>query len=141
MSAAKRLRDDAGVSVIASPLATDKLLAKTLKLVRRATRDKKVRRGVREVQKALRKKQKGICVIAGDISPLDVIAHFAGLCEDNDVPYIYVPSKAELGAAGATQRPTSVVMVCPGEGEWDQRELFDTLADKFRAAAPSMREA
>ena len=33
------------------------------------------------------------------------------LCEDHNVPYLYVTSRAELGAAGNTKRPTSVVMV------------------------------
>lgn len=27
------------------------------------------------------------------------------------MPYVFVPSRAELGAAGSTKRPTSVVMV------------------------------
>lgn len=38
-----------------------------------------------------------VCVIAGDISPIDVITPLPVLCEDADVPYIYVPSKDELG--------------------------------------------
>jgi H/ACA ribonucleoprotein complex subunit 2 len=33
------------------------------------------------------------------------------LCEDNDVQYCYVPSKEDLGSAGSTKRPTSVVMI------------------------------
>ena len=32
-------------------------------------------------------------VIAGDISPIDVISHVPVTCEDNSVPYVYVPSK------------------------------------------------
>lgn len=34
-----------------------------------------------------------ICVIAGNISPIDVITHVPILCEESDVPYVYVPSK------------------------------------------------
>ena len=34
-----------------------------------------------------------VCIIAGDISPIDVITPLPVLCEDNDVPYVYVPSK------------------------------------------------
>jgi H/ACA ribonucleoprotein complex subunit 2 len=130
-----KLRDDAGVSIIANPLATDKLLKKTLKLVKHASKAKMARRGVREVQKAIRKKQKGICVIAGDISPVDVISHLAALCEEAETPYIYVPSKLELGAAGATKRPTSVVMVVPGDN-WEHAEEFREVQEKIRAAAP-----
>lgn len=52
------------------------------------------------------------------------------LCEDHGIPYVYVPSRAELGAAGATKRPTSIVMVTPrvgkgakdvGEAEWSEQ--------------------
>jgi len=130
------LRSKSGVSVIAHPLAEDKLLKKTLKVVKKASKTKNVRRGVKEVQKALRKKQKGICVIAGDISPIDVISHLPILCEENDVPYIYVPSKAELGSAGSTKRPTSCVMIVPGDKDWEHAELYDDVAEKIRAKAP-----
>ena len=34
-----------------------------------------------------------LCIIAGDISPIDVITHLPILCEDKDIPYVYVPSK------------------------------------------------
>ncbi|KAH9260044.1 hypothetical protein BASA81_001816 [Batrachochytrium salamandrivorans] len=133
--AVKRLRDDNGVSVIAVPLAEEKLLKKTLKLVKKASKEKKIRRGVREVQKALRKKQKGICVIAGDISPIDVISHLPGMCEENGIPYVYVPSRVDLGLAGSTKRPTSCVMIVPGEG-WEHAEDFAEIEDKVKAATP-----
>ena len=67
----------------------------------------------------------GIVVLAADISPMDVISHIPVLCEDHGIPYVYVPSRAELGAASATKRPTSVVMIAPkvkevkGDGEGD----------------------
>lgn len=34
-----------------------------------------------------------LCVIAGNISPIDVITHVPILCEEEEIPYIYVPSK------------------------------------------------
>jgi len=42
---------------------------------------------------------------------MDVISHLPVLCEDHGVPYVFVTSRAELGAASLTKRPTSVVMV------------------------------
>jgi H/ACA ribonucleoprotein complex subunit 2 len=78
-----------------------------------------LKRGVKEVVKALRKSPQGtanttapgVVILAADISPMDVISHIPVLCEDHNVPYIFVTSRAELGAAGNTKRPTSVVMV------------------------------
>lgn len=34
-----------------------------------------------------------VCIIAGNISPIDVITHVPILCEDKDIPYVYVSSK------------------------------------------------
>lgn len=103
------------VCAIASPLANKKLHKKVLKTVKKASKAKHVKRGVKEVVKSLRKGESKqtqcLVVIAGDISPIDVISHIPVLCEDHAVPYIYVTSKEELGAAGGTKRPTSVVMI------------------------------
>jgi H/ACA ribonucleoprotein complex subunit 2 len=84
--------------------------------------NKSLKRGVKEVVKALRKspipppnskpsEPACIVILAADISPMDVISHIPVLCEDHSIPYVYITSRAELGAAGATKRPTSVVMV------------------------------
>ena len=102
-------------SVIAKPMASRKLTKRLYKAVRKAKKAKKLRRGVREVVKALRKNEKGVVVLAGDVSPIDVISHIPVFCEEKEVPYCYVPCRKDLGLAGGTQRPTSVVMVQSGK--------------------------
>ena len=59
----------------------------------------------------------GVVILAADISPMDVISHIPVLCEDHGVPYAFVTSRAELGAAGSTKRPTSVVLVGKERGK------------------------
>jgi H/ACA ribonucleoprotein complex subunit 2 len=54
-----------------------------------------------------------ILVLAADITPIDIISHLPVMCEDAKIPYVFVPSKEELGHASATKRPTSCVMICP----------------------------
>ena len=87
------------------------------------------------------------CVLAGNISPIDVITHVPVLCEDAGVPYIYVPSKEALGAAGGTKRPTSVMLVlleplkAPAAGaDAGEREAFEAefgkVHAKLKASAP-----
>ena len=34
-----------------------------------------------------------LVIIAGDVSPLDIISHMPVLCEDKNIPYCYAPSK------------------------------------------------
>ena len=107
--------------VIAKPMAGRKLTKRLYKTVRKAKKAKKLRRGVREVVKALRKNEKGVVVLAGDVSPIDVISHIPVFCEEKEVPYCYVPSRKDLGQAGGTTRPTSVVLVQSGK---DYEEVY-----------------
>ncbi len=51
------------VSIIAKPLAPKKTTKKIHKLVKKATQAKIVRRGVKEVVKAIRKGERGFCII------------------------------------------------------------------------------
>ncbi|KAJ1917505.1 snoRNA-binding protein [Tieghemiomyces parasiticus] len=102
------------VSPLAVPLANEKLAKATYKVLKKASKHKHVRRGVKEVVKSLRKGSKGLVVMAGNVAPMDVISHLPVLCEDNTVPYVFIPSKADLGASCMTKRPTCVVMLVPG---------------------------
>ena len=54
-----------------------------------------------------------LCVIAGDISPIDVITHVPVLCEEAGIKYVYVPSKEQLGASSGCKRPTSCILIVP----------------------------
>ena len=58
-----------------------------------------------------------LIVLAGDTSPMDVISHFPILAEESGIAYVYVTSKALLGQASSTKRPTSVVMISPGSNK------------------------
>jgi H/ACA ribonucleoprotein complex subunit 2 len=119
------------VGPIAHPLASEKLNKKVLKVVKKATKANQVKRGVKEVVKGLRKGVVGFVVIAGDISPIDVISHVPVLCEDHDIPYVYVPTRDELGAVGATKRPTSCVLVVDAPKE-EYKETFDEVLQQVK---------
>ena len=114
------------ISAISQPLAPKKTTKRIHKLVRKACHAKIVKRGVKEVVKAIRKGETGFCVLAGDISPIDVISHLPIMCEDRKIPYFYVPSKHDLGAAASTKRPTSCVLISP-KGSFAEQELYDKL--------------
>ncbi|OJJ62796.1 hypothetical protein ASPSYDRAFT_41493 [Aspergillus sydowii CBS 593.65] len=134
----------------AKPLLEEKAAKKALKSVKKAAANKCLKRGVKEVVKALRKSPipapnesvsipNGVVILAADISPMDVISHIPVLCEDHGIPYIFVTSRAELGNAAATKRPTSVTMVVPksaakgkkkdaDEDDEDFSKVFEELA-------------
>lgn len=132
----------------------------TTSSLRVAAKQKTLRRGVKEVVKSLRKSPESgpasaaskspiaVVIIAADISPMDVISHLPVLCEDHGIPYIYVSSRAELGAAGNTKRPTSVVMISKertgkkkdGDEEVeDWNEVYSELVKVVQKAGKSVR--
>jgi H/ACA ribonucleoprotein complex subunit 2 len=113
------------VSPIASPMADKKLTKKAYKLVSHAAKAKALRRGIKEVVLALRKGEKGVCIIAGDVFPVEVCAHLPLLCEEAGVPYAYVSRKTDLGLAALTKRPTSVVLVSEKSAD---KELVEELS-------------
>ncbi|TDL29511.1 L30e-like protein, partial [Rickenella mellea] len=130
---------------IAQPLAQKKLLKKLHKTIKRgalpypdaASKQRHVKRGVKEVVKGIRKGEKGLLVLAADITPMDIISHLPVLSEEAQIPYVFVTSKEELGHASSTKRPTSCVMVCPNtktkkrkEGEEDKDEDYRELYDE-----------
>ncbi|KAL4779471.1 50S ribosomal protein L30e-like protein [Aspergillus varians] len=126
----------------ARPLLEDKAAKKALKSVKKAAVNKCLKRGVKEVVKALRKSPvpapnetvsipNGVVVLAADISPMDVISHIPVLCEDHGIPYVFVTSRAELGNAAATKRPTSVTMVVPKSAAKGKKKDADDDDEDF----------
>lgn len=105
---------------------------------------KSIHRGVKECEKAIKKTPAktpatapsdapGLVIIAGDISPMDVIMHFPLLCEEHNVPYLFIKSRADLGVAACTKRATSVVMLKPS-GKKAGKDTEMTDADKKSSA-------
>lgn len=128
----------------ANPLVDEKAAKKVFKCVKKAAAHRTLKRGVKEVVKALRKSPAdsaslsvGVVILAADISPMDVISHIPVLAEDHHIPYIYVTSRAELGIAGMTKRPTSVVIVSrdvgkKGEAKKDEDGDKETWEETYK---------
>ena len=54
---------------------------------------------MKDVSKAIRKNEQGMVVLAGNVSPIDIYSHIPAICEEKGLPYIYTPSKEQLGLA------------------------------------------
>uniref|UniRef100_A0A1A8QXV7 H/ACA ribonucleoprotein complex subunit 2 n=2 Tax=Nothobranchius TaxID=28779 RepID=A0A1A8QXV7_9TELE len=112
---------------ISQPLASRKLSKKLYKCVKKAARVKNIRRGVKEVQKFIKKGEKGIVVLAGDTLPIDVYCHLPIMCEDRSLPYAYVPSKTDLGSSAGSKRPTCVILIKRHE---DYQDAYDECLEE-----------
>ncbi|KAI8746479.1 H/ACA ribonucleoprotein complex subunit 2-like protein [Biomphalaria glabrata] len=116
------------LSPIARPLASKRLTKKLYKVINKAKSQNSLFKGIKEVQKRLRKGDKGIVVLAGDVSPMDIITHIPIMCEERDIPYCYTPSKSELGESYGTKRQACIVLIKDHEA---YKDLFTECKTKI----------
>ena len=100
----------------AYPLAEQALTTKILNLVQQACNYKQIRKGANEATKTLNRGQAEFIVLAADSEPLEILLHIPLLCEDKNVPYVFVRSKQALGRACGVSRPVICASVTQNEG-------------------------
>lgn len=93
------------VNAKAYPLANNELSNRILDLVQQASHYKQLRKGANETTKTLNRGISEFIVMAADAEPLEILLHLPLLCEDKNVPYVFVPSKQALGRACGVSRP------------------------------------
>merc|ERR1712022_71404 len=106
----------AEVNPKAFPLADTDMTRKVLELIQQATNYKQLRKGANEATKALNRGISEFVVLAADTEPLEILLHLPLLCEDKNVPYVFVPSKQALGRACGVSRPVISCSVTVNEG-------------------------
>lgn len=100
----------------AYPLADSSLTITILDLVLQAVNYKQVKKGANEATKALNRGIAEFVVLTADTEPLEILLHLPLLCEDKNVPYVFVPSKTALGRACGMGRPVVACAVTVNEG-------------------------
>lgn len=77
---------------------------------------KQLRKGANEVTKLLNRGIAEFVIMAADTEPLEILLHLPLLCEDKNVPFVFVPSKQALGRACGVSRPVIACSVITKEG-------------------------
>ncbi|XP_068158584.1 H/ACA ribonucleoprotein complex subunit 2-like protein [Drosophila tropicalis] len=117
------------VNAIAKPMAGKKLAKKCYKLIKKAMKHKTfLRNGLKDVQTRLRKGETGLCIFAGDVTPVDIMCHLPAVCEEKGIPYAYTPSRASLGAAMGVKRGTVALLVRQNE---EYKDLYDEVKEEL----------
>jgi len=89
----------------------EKTLQKAYSCLEKAAESKKLLRGIKQVAKAIRTKKKGLVIMAGNVTPADVVLHLPIMCVNNEVPFFFVDNRKELGEASKIKRNTCCVML------------------------------
>lgn len=75
----------------AFPLADADLTVALLDLVQQATNYKQTKKGANEATKTLNRGISELIIMSADAEPIEILLHLPLLCEDKNVPYVFVP--------------------------------------------------
>jgi len=97
--------------------------------LRQAKQTGKIRKGTNETTKAIERNIAKLVIIAEDVEPPEIVAHLPILCEERNIPYIYVPTKSQMGPAlGIDIGAAAACIVDPGES----KELIDQIINGLK---------
>ena len=74
----------------AFPLADADLTVALLDLVQQATNYKQTKKGANEATKTLNRGISELIIMSADAEPIEILLHLPLLCEDKNVPYVFV---------------------------------------------------
>lgn len=75
----------------------EELLPQIVEMLSTAKDGGKLKKGINEATKSAERKTAQFVIIAGDVSPEEVIVHLPILCKEKGIPYAFVPTRKELG--------------------------------------------
>ena len=122
-----------GVSPKAFPLANNDLTAPILELISNAQNNKQLRKGANEVTKTLNRSTAEMVIIAGDTDPIEIVMHLPLLCEDKNVPYIFISSRSALGRACGVSRSVIACSIVKKDGSRLKKPI-DAIKAKIEQA-------
>ncbi|KAN0112686.1 putative 13 kDa ribonucleoprotein-associated protein [Hyaloscypha variabilis] len=130
------------------PVADSGLTQEILDIVQQASHYRQLKKGANEATKTLNRGISEIiilehaflallcvpltqwfCGAAADTAPLAILLHLPLLCEDKNVPYVYVPSKTALGRACGVSRAVIAASITTNEAS-DLMNQIRSLKDK-----------
>ncbi|KAL4067705.1 ribonucleoprotein-associated protein [Scleroderma yunnanense] len=105
------------------PLADENLTNSILDLVQQAGQYKQLKKGANEATKTLNRGIAEFIVLTADTEPLEILLHLPLLCEEKNVPYVFIPAKAALGRACNVSRPVIAASVTTSEARELQSQI------------------
>eukprot|EP01094_Clydonella_sp_ATCC50884_P021120 TRINITY_DN456_c0_g1_i3.p2 TRINITY_DN456_c0_g1~~TRINITY_DN456_c0_g1_i3.p2 ORF type:complete len:138 (-),score=55.85 TRINITY_DN456_c0_g1_i3:57-446(-) len=116
----------------AYPLADSSTSNQLLDLINQASNYAQLKKGANEATKTLNRGEAEIIVMAADTEPLEILLHLPLLCEDKNVPYVFVPSKMALGRACGVSRPVIAASIVANEGSQLKKQV-ESMKGKIEA--------
>ncbi|HIH02371.1 MAG TPA: 50S ribosomal protein L7ae [Methanoregulaceae archaeon] len=110
--------------------APEELQNKALEALELARDTGKIKKGANEATKAIERSTAQLVLIGGDVEPEEIVMHLGPLCDEKQIPYIFVNRQNDIGAAsGLEVGSTAAAIVKPGKA----KELVDELGGQIAA--------
>jgi len=109
----------------AYPLAKPDMSQSILDLIQQAANYKQLKKGANEATKTLNRGTAEVIVLAADATPLEILLHLPLLCEDKNVPYVFLKSKTALGRACGVSRAVIACSITSKEGSQLASQIQD----------------
>ena len=114
----------------AFPLADSALTQQILDLVQQAQSLRQLKKGANETTKTLNRGISEFIIMAADTEPIEILLHLPLLCEDKNVPYVFVPSKTALGRACGVSRPVIAWSITTNDASTIKNQVY-AIKDKI----------
>ncbi len=110
------------------------VVAKVYEALQLAKQSGTVKKGANEVTKSVERGLATFVAIAGDVEPEEVVMHIPAICESKKVPYVFVPSKQELGKSiGLNVQCTAVAVENKGKASGQFDDIISRATGKAQA--------
>jgi large subunit ribosomal protein L7Ae len=102
--------------------------------LRQAKKSGKIARGANGTTRAVERGVAKLVIIAEDVEPPEVVAHLPIICEERNVPFVFVPTRASMGPAlGIDVGATSACIIESGDAQ--------SLIDQIVSAVQGLKHA
>ncbi|MHA1730147.1 MAG: ribosomal L7Ae/L30e/S12e/Gadd45 family protein [Promethearchaeota archaeon] len=106
------------------------LMKKTVKFLTDVVeKEGKIKKGMNETTKSIERQKSKFVAIAGDVDPPEIVFHLPLICDEKNVPYVFIDTKEDLGAAVKMQVPCSAISVndVPASVEADLKDIISKV--------------
>ncbi len=108
----------------------DEIQNKALEALEIARDTGKVKKGSNEATKAVERSVAQLVLIGADVEPEEIVMHLPPLCDEKQIPYIYISKQNDIGAAsGLDVGSAAAAIVKPGKA----KELVEEIAKQVSA--------
>lgn len=114
----------------AFPLADSDLTQQILDVVQQSQSLRQLKKGANETTKTLNRGISEFIIMAADTEPIEILLHLPLLCEDKNVPYVFVPSKTALGRACGVSRPVIAASITTNDASAIKNQIY-AVKDKI----------